>query len=461
MIHEFYKRLAMGEVVNSLFIVATKPLTLINSLVVIGLLSLHDFGVYRLVMSFQALISGFSINFLDNLVLNEMNVHHGENRAFKAKRIFAEYVVLKVIIGAILTVGVFFLADFIGGYYDSMEGIGSWIRIISFLFLIENIHSLAVTFLQYRLNFFLSSFYLFAYEGVKLIFILALYFFGNFGISEVLILTVFSHLIVFPFVLIPSFRGYFEKSTGDSKSVSSGFGSPFVALIRQCGFWTVARYYLLNFSQNIRPWVVKWLLGTEAVAIFSVALSFLGSLKSFISFNSLKVYLPRESGKRDRMREIVLRGGRYLTYVFFALFVFGIIAVPIVTTIFFPKYWSSMPLFFIMAASMVFFGVYTISGQILYSLRRQKDLFFVAIASAVSMSIFSIILIPVFGLYGVALEFFLTQFVALAASQFFLFRYNSELKFQWKTMFMFDEYDRDLLQKGIKFFRVKVLRMSS
>ena len=173
-------------------------------------------------------------------------------------------------VGTILTLCVFFLADVIGSYYDG--AIAVWIRIISFLFLIENIKSLLIIFLQYKLNFFLSSFYSFAYEAVKLVLIFFLYTYHTLNIFEVLLLTVFTHLLIIPFILPSVVRGYAQENKAND--VYSEKESLLLDLLKKCGSWTISRYYLLNFSQNVRPWIINGFLGTEAVAIFSVALSF-------------------------------------------------------------------------------------------------------------------------------------------------------------------------------------------
>ncbi len=452
MINEFYKKLIMGEAVNSFFITATKPLTLINSFVIIGLLSLHEFGVYRLVLSFQSMISGFSINFLDSLVLNEMNVSHGEGRTSRSRYIFKEYAWLKLIVGTVLTLSIFFLADVIGSYYDG--AIAVWIRIISFLFLIENIKSLVIIFLQYRLNFFLSSLYSFAYEAIKLILIFCLYTYHTLNIFEVLLLTVFTHLLIIPFMLPYVIREYTQENR--VHGIHPEKESLLLDLLKKCGSWTVSRYYLLNFSQNVRPWIINGFLGTEAVAVFSVALSFLGSLKSLISFNSLKVYLPRELGSEERMSGIVNRGGRYLTYIYGCIFFVGLVAVPLAVHLFFPKYNLSLPYFYIISLSMFFFGISTIIGQILYSLRRQRELFFSALAGLVSTTLFSVFLIPFFHLYGVAWEFFLTQLIVFFVSYIFLLKYKPDLRITMRGLTCFDEYDRALFSRGMEFLKMKL-----
>lgn len=452
MVNEFYKKLVMGEAVNSFLLLATKPLTLVNSFVTIGILSFYEFGIYKLVISFQSMVSGFSINFLDNLVLNEMNVCHGERCSEKSKSVFREYVWAKLIVGGILTMSIFFLADLISTYYG--EDIAVWIRIISFLFLVENIKSLIIIFLQYKLNFFLSSCYAFAYEGIKLVLICFLYKYREFGVTELLFLSVFTHVLVIPFMLPAVIRGYAQKEKDDK--VYEKTNSLLWLLMQRCGVWTVARYYLLNFSQNIRPWLIKWFLGVEAVAIFSVAVSFLGSLKSLISFNALKVYLPRELGNEEKMKAIVIRGGRYITYIFTGIFILGIAAVPIATHFFFPKYSISLPYFYIISLSMLFFGISTITGQILYSLRRQKELFFTALAGLISTVLFSVLLAPHFGLYGIAGEFLLTQIAVFLLSYAFLLNNRSDLRFSFRGLFVLDEYDKVLLRQGIRFLKVKL-----
>ncbi len=448
---EFYKKIIRGEGINSLFIAATKPLTLVNGFVLLKFLSLRDFGLYNLVLSFQSIVSGFSINFLDTLVLNEMNIYNGQKQPERARSILREYSIFKIIVGLVLTLAVYGLADRIGLYYG--PDAGSWIRVIAFLFIIENTKALVTLALEYRTNFLLSASYDFFYEVIKLVLIVVVFKYTTLNVQTMLILSVATHLLIIPFLLPKILPDLMGKST--DKATLQATESLLARLIKKYGPWAVARYYLLNFTQNVRPWVVKYFVGVEGVAIFSVALNFLGALKGLISFNSIKIFLPRQLDNEEKLKDLYIRGGRYVTYAFFGIFLFGATVVPILVNWILPKYSPSLPYFFIVLASMLFFGVQSIIGQILYSVRRQKELFFIPVIGAGSIIFFNLILTPTLQLYGIALEFFLTQLLMTLAAYYFLLKEKPNFRLSFKSLLIFDEYDKLLFNRTLVTLRSK------
>lgn len=451
MVSEFAKNLVKGEAVNSSFVLLTTPLSLINSLIVIRFLSLHDYGVYNLVLSFYAIIAGFSFTFMDNLVLNEMNVYYGQRHATKAKKAYREYVIFKLIVCAILAVAIFFGSDLIGQRYG--QDSGTWIRIVSFLFIAEGIKALFILLLQYRLNFFLSSSYTFIFELVKLLLILFVHRYRGLGVSEVLSIMVACHALILPFLLPAVIKGYFQKE-GDEPT-DTHQGSVLWTIAKRYGPWAIARHYFLNFSQNIRPWLINHYLGTEAVAIFSVASSFFDSLKSLVSFNSLKVFLPRELDNHERMMSIVTRGGRYITYAYFVIMLSGSLGVYLLVTFFFPKYTPSLHYFAIIVFALLIYGLFIIVSQILYSLRRQKEIFLIPVIGFTSTVILTALFVPWIKLYGVALEFLLTQIITFLAAYAFLLRVRPELRISWRTVFIPNSQDKALLRRGWDIIKAK------
>lgn len=459
MLQDFYRKIIFGETINSIFIALTKPLALLNAFIIIGILSLHDYGLYTLVLSFQALVSGFSVNFMDNLVLNEMNVAYGEKNQQRGEKIFREFVRIKIGIGLALTMAIFFGASLVGNYLGSE--VHAWVKIISFLFIIDNIKSLLLIFFQYRTKFFFASVYSFVYEALKIILIGSVFLLkGDVEVVSILMITVITHVLILPVFLLLLIGKGWKKTQAEQEERTSLVKGDLFQLAKNYGGWALARYYLLNFYQNMRPWLIKFYLGTEAVALFSVALSFLGSLKSLVSFNALRVFLPRALNNEERMQGIMFRGSRYITYLYGVLFLFGMGAVPAVVFTFFPKYASSLPYFYIMAFSMLFYGMTAIVSQILYSLRRQKDLFSISLICLVCTILLTALIVPIMGLYGFAFEFFITQVLTLLLSYTYLLRYKPNLRPSLRQLFCFDAYDRELWMAGWRAFKGKLKRIS-
>jgi O-antigen/teichoic acid export membrane protein len=105
---------------------------------------------------------------------------------------------------------------------------------------------------------------------------------------------------------------------------------------------------------------------------------------------------------------------------------------------------------------MFIYGISTITGRILYSLRKQRELFLLPLVNIISIIVFSAILIPAFGLYGVSVEFVMTQFIAFVVSYLILVKHKPELKIKTKEILLLDEYDRIAIMRGYFFIKNKV-----
>lgn len=446
MINEFAKKIIASESVISFFNLATKPIAIANSFVIVGFLSIGDFGIYKLVLSFYALISGFSIDFLDNLILNEMSIFHGEKKDKKSRKIFKEYFFFKIFFGFLLTGGVFLFSNIISRHYGAE--VSSWIKIISFLFIFDNVKSLLNIFFQFKLKFFISSSYLFFSEVVKILLILLIVKTIGLGISQLLFINVFTSFIMLIFLFIIFLRERNKDNNILSEDEKDYEEILLPGVMKIYGKWAFARHYILNFSQNIRPWIINYFLGTEAVAIFSIAYDFSGNLKSLVSLDSLKTIIPRELGDKEKTKNLFIRGSKYMTYLYIVFFFVGMTAVTILIKIFLSKYNQALPYFYIISSTMFIYGIYTLTGRILYSLRKQKELFLLPLINIISIVVFSILLIPIFGLYGASMEFVITQVAALVVSYLILIKYKPELKIKIEDILFLDNYDKEIFRSG-------------
>lgn len=443
-----------GEVINSLFIIITKPFILINSLLIASFLSLNDYGIYKLIMASYLLISGFSANFLDNLILNEMNIFHGNQEESKARKIFKEYSLAKLLVGAILCVLVYYLSGFIGWRYTS--DISKWIEIIAFLFLVENIKNVILIYFQYKLKFFISSFFVFSIEAIKLISVLICYFFFSFGITSLIFIIVLSNFLM----LLLSLPLFFRNLRDDN--VFSGGNQVKKSLLLETlfyyGKWVVIRSYFISFTQNIRPWVIKLMIGTEAVAIFSIAADFADNIKSVVSLNAVKIFLPRKLNDKENLRKMYALTCKYVTYFFIVASILGILFIPLLIKYFIPKYISSVPYFYIVIFSSLFFGIASVSNKMLYTLRKQKELTLITSINAIFIVVFNIIFTPFFGLYGVSLELLMNQILLCLISHWMVTKYMPNLKF-FLDDFYINHNDKILLRKGLAYAKENIKKI--
>ena len=96
-----------GEAVSAFWNFLSKAIALLNTFLTITSLSLYQYGVFQLLLSFAG-ISSDVLNLGSSVVSNEISRSVGENRASDAKRIFLQYSFVRIFLIIILWVIVFF-----------------------------------------------------------------------------------------------------------------------------------------------------------------------------------------------------------------------------------------------------------------------------------------------------------------------------------------------------------------
>src|SRR3989344_9235876 len=125
----------------------------LSVLIVLSSVSVKDYGLYKLVLAAFAFLTGFFFSGFDNLVISDLSRERGEGRMDRVGRLFLEYSRVKLLIGLILFLAVFFGADFIGRFVD--PEVVQFLPLISILFIFYA--------LERPLNFLFNTYLKFKY----------------------------------------------------------------------------------------------------------------------------------------------------------------------------------------------------------------------------------------------------------------------------------------------------------
>jgi O-antigen/teichoic acid export membrane protein len=197
---------------------------------------------------------------------------------------------------------------------------------------------------------------------------------------------------------------------------------------------------------NIRPWLIKVFVNTEAVAVFSVAQSFFEAIKTFMPNSTLSTLIPFEINDKEKSSNILVRGTKYLVIISLIFALAGLlIASPIVSFVF-PQYKASIPLFqlFLLVLPIVSFRMMAVT--FLVALRRQKFLFFASSIEIPIAFLSSVVLLYLFGVWGMVLQrIFITLIMGGLMYTYLLKQEYSN--YRWKNLFTFNQEDKIFIKK--------------
>lgn len=412
-----------------------------NALIIISHLEIFKYGIYVLIFAFISLATGLFQKPFADVVQNDVARFIGAGKEAQAKKLFLENLIVRVAIALALFLTTFFAASLIARFYD--QDIAILFRILSPIFLIDVATTALRTLFELRLRFGEPALRLVVYNVVKLFLILAALMFYRLDVAELLgiyLLAATAALVVF----IPRFSILYAPW----KNLRAASTPELIPLVLGHGKWRAMSQGLSSASSNVRPWLIKFFINTEAVAIYSVAESIYGALKALFPTSTFVTLIPHEvAGNPARAVRILIRGTKYLALAGVLLGVAGLIFVPPLVTLIVPKYGASLPYFMLLLLMLPIMGVSTIAGAFLFALQKQRFIFFVSLVRIPLSWAFPVALLYFFGLWGMPFERILITLFVGVAYFVYLLRYHVPRE-SLRLLFVFDATDRELLKRA-------------
>jgi len=397
-----------GVVVLGSWNTLTKFFSLANSFIVIYLLSVYEYGIYVLIMSVISISEIFLFESMDQLMITDVIIEKSKEQFQKARLIFQEYYQLKVILGVVLFLILLFGSHIIADYFGN-RSISIFIKLASLLVLSSAIQIIFAFYLRVNRKFNLIGIFAIIQEIIRLILLLSVFFFFTPGVAKILAVTVLTTYIIIFIRLIVLFK--------EIKKWFIGFKLRFKNLIiyqifKQHGKWRIATSFLTKFQKDIRLWLIQLFIGTEAVAIYNFGRNLYLHLDSVLPINKVILQLiPNIITDKERLKRTFIYATKYLTLVHIFMALGGLIAGPIFVYFLFPDYLYSIPVFYILLLMPCSFqGLFKVTDNILFSLREQRFLSLSLILRATITTLVSLIMLPLFGIYGIAMERVITLF---------------------------------------------------
>lgn len=407
---------------------------LLNTYLIVSSLEVFHYGVYILIIAFFSLLSHLFLGPLQSVVLNDITRFIGEGDKARAKRLFLENTALQLISALVLSVAVFIGADFVASWYD--EDVATLIRITSPSFFISVLYATMRKFFRAHLYFGIIAFRSIVYNIIRLIFLSLFLLFVSLNVKNALIAHVAASFVAM-LVFIPPFLRIYAPW----KLVKAAQERILWRIARTYGKWSLLGGGFKSSVLDVRPWLIKLFVNTEAVAIYSIAESLYGALKMLFPKHTLKTLIPHIVHDQNRTTQTLLRSIKYFFLYSILLGSFGAVAVPPLIQFLFPHYSESIPLFYILLLALPFLAFRNPTAAFLTASRRQRFLFIRQVIVFISTLALPLILLPLFGVVGMAIERVALAVAISSLTFWYLTRYDIPLAV-WRGIFRFDKDDR-------------------
>lgn len=441
----FSQKFVSGEAHFGFWNFISKGLGAINTFFIIGALTVYQYGVFQLLLSLYAILSplislgGFAAG-------TDILRFIGEGREDKAKRLFWEFNSLRLLSAILLWALFFFGAPFLSFRYG--PDFISVIRVISFLFLTELFVSISKFLLSARLNFGAVA----SRDAIGKIFqlgvLLYFYFFENLGLKEV-----FFSVVAAPFFSALTLLPQTVKAWEPWRRLLPVKEQILWGIVKAHGKWASLRSFFSQFTNRIQPWLIKIFISTEAVGIYSVALSIADLFTEIMPTYTLGTLVPRQIQDKERSKMVFNYSSKYLIIFAMVAVVGGLLTVPFAVNFIFPKYLPSLPFFFLLLALLPIRIFWQVVDTFLVALRQQKFVFFRMLGRNLLGLLLLLVLLPWIGLWGVVLtEVAVVISIMLVSYRRFIFLEPS-FKLNFAFLISYGEEDRILLKSLYKNFK--------
>jgi O-antigen/teichoic acid export membrane protein len=430
-----------GVAWNTVATVLVKVLGLASVFLILSRLSVYDYGLVQLVLTVVSTIGGFLLPGLGTVLISDFARLRGEGKIGEVAALARQYVLLQLVLG-VLAFLVLFLGSTLLATHLHQPTIGYYLQIVSFSYLAGVVRGLLTVLVTVELRFAFQSVLLVLDEACKLVFLIIGFWLGL-GLVGVLYATVLTPVAVTILTLPWGARSLRPILTAPSPS------EPWWKLITDHRFWGISASYLTTLNQNVRLWLVQLFLGTEAVGLFSFAQGLASQALGLVTYSQITTPLiARATHEVERFTDLANRGVKYQLWVALILIIPGMAITPFFITYLFPAYHEAIVSTLILLTLLIPSSINVAVAAVYTALQQQRQYFFRATLVKTFLIIILLpILIPFFGITGVALEYTITNYVSVIERTRSLRHLLPGFLRSFGEFFVLDASDRDLFRR--------------
>jgi|CXWL01.1.fsa_nt_gi O-antigen/teichoic acid export membrane protein len=413
--------------------------------VILNHLTMYEYGFAELVITTVPLFSLFLLPGLNVTVIADMGIERGRGNLPRMKGLLLSFFRLQLLFAVVIFAIVFIGGDMLAVWYGK-EDAALLFKIISFSFLVSPMRTTAHVLQSVYFRFNQQSMQTMLEEIWKLLLLMFFFYVFNMTAAGLILAIVLSQL----FALF-SIVGSMSRIDPLLWKMRAVHYSTFHFLWHH-GKWGIFSSYLGTVGKNIRPWIIKFFLGTEAVAIFAVVQGLIGHTVSLVPLDSIvKPMFPQYIHMKGRFYRIIAKSVKYELLGYIVVSVVAAISSPFFIAWFFPQYVPAVPLFQVMLIMLISTAFDAIFTGVFYALQAQRNLFF---ASVYKLFLTILIMPPLlyfFGLFGIIYASIVVNYLYVWERYLTLKRLMPGFELTWQSFVIIDEYDRLIIRQFLRF----------
>lgn len=431
-----------GEGLKRAYDTAATGIGFVNSYLTITYLTVFEFGLIQLLLSFVSVIDSLNIDIFDGIVTVEIRRYFNRGKAEFAKRLFWESAVLKIGIAVLFTAAIFGGSEVIAQWYG--QDVAFFIRVVSMLLIARALFTSEAGFLKSVMNFSHWSFPALR-EGIKLFMLLWALFFYYLNISVIVVAHVAAEAAAVVVITLFVFVKVYRRNAG---SVQMNKETLLGKIFRAHGKWVAIRYLFSRVTKNAMPWFIKVFVNTEAVAYYSLAVGIIALAEGLMPMAGVSTILLMKVGVPDQIAFIFKRSLKYMVWLGTLFMLGGFIVLPPLVLFVFPKYGPTLPILYMMLFAFPLYGAYKVLKPTLTVLQEYKILALRIMREALVVPLAAVIFLPLLGVVGAGLAYNAVYWERTP----FLYRKLTEkypdFKLKLSELFRFDETDAVMLKRA-------------
>lgn len=438
----FGKEFVRGEITLGAWSYVKKGVGFLDAFFILKSLTLYQLGVYQLLLSVYAIISDVVHDLFASVVGNDLARFVGSGEEGRAKRLFREYSIFRILIACLPALGLLLLLFLPDRYGFEVK---LWFILLAATLVADAVVSLFLSLLGLRLEYGAVASRPTIQKSVEAVLLAYFFFFADLGITQILLTRLLAPILTISF-FVPAIR----RSLLPWRRVTAVSSPTFLPIIRSYGKWEVPQLLFKDLVGKVRPWIIKIFLNVEYVGVFSVANTAVSMLRDLIPARTLSGLLPRAAHDEKNLERLFLYGTKYFSLLSLLLAAAGGLMYPPLMILVFPHLSDSIPLFYILLPTLLIFAFTKFMNILLVTMRRQDLVFYSSVAYNACTLGFVAVFLKTLGAAGLAWGETVGYALSTALKYWYLVRVKFIPRFPWRGLLSFGDEDRLIFAEGKK-----------
>lgn len=427
--------------------VVEKILALINIFIVLHYLSVYEYGVVGLVMSAVALVGMILFSGLSTTITADLGVERAKGALGKMKGIFHQYCAFLAVVSLLAFVILFFGATSVASFFGN-PSIVLFLQIISFSYLLSPLRIISLLMATVHVRLVDQALYPMLEEVSKTIALLIFFFIFSYGPLGVFLAIITSQAVAILLFSARTISGYQYFSGAVKEEVGKIWH-----ILQQHRKWSIAAGYVGTLTQNVHIWIIKLLLGTEAVGLYSFALGIMSNVAALLPFTDVFASLgPRYEQKRAEFSRLIKNSVRAQFYLSLLVAAGAALALPLFLHLL-PKYIPAAELTFLMLVVVIPTATSAIFTPAFSILKQQVSFLYSASIKFMLTVVVLPISIALFGITGIGISSIVVNSISGVERYLRFARTLPGFSLSFRELLTVTTQDKSLIARGLKKMR--------